>query len=335
MLRSEAMKKDLLRAACALALAAAPAAADVGCADPRARGARFDADRAASGVFCIRKPGPSAGGDCATAFLIHPDGYVLTAHHVEAPAERDHGAKLDWAPGPAAAQVLVDGAGNQYRLRLVKYPAASAAEKPFVKDPAKLMRLRFQSRMTGRPLDFDVLAEIDPQAYEQFDAVLLKVDDADLPLLKRRGAAPLPLACAAPAPGDRLFLAGYPWPHYPGGAFAPLKAAIVAAKPEAASIRDSDGGFCVLAGRAGPSQGITVTTLATPAQRAGQEPDTDAIDSFWGDSGGALLDADGRVVGVHWGSDNGALGTGAKAQITFATSIEAIRAAFALAEIGL
>jgi hypothetical protein len=324
-----------LRAVLAAAALAGSARAEIGVVDPRAWGARFDPDAAARAVFCIRPDGPATPNTCASAFLISAQGYVLTAHHVDSPADSRHPAKTDWSPGAASKQVLIDARGTRYRLHLVKYLAAEASNKPFVKDPTKLMRLRFMARTYGTAPAFDILEEIDPQNYDQFDAVLLKIDDADLHLLKEAGIEPLPLRRGPPQAGERLFLAGWPWAHYPNGWFNGLRDAISAAHPGRPAARNTDGGFSYLTGLCARVQSRTVVTQATPEQAKGKDPDTDAIDSFWGDSGGALLDADGRVVGVHWGSDNVADAAGAKAIVTFATSIDDVREAFGLGELGL
>lgn len=299
----------LLVAAFLLACLPLPSArAQLGQVDATRIAPSFPLDKVKKSVFCIREAGRKGfDQNCATASLIHSSGLIATAAHVVS----GHGDR-DFE--------IATAGGKTFRVQTVWISPSYNQNSPFLRDPQKLMmaeaRMRFSAEGFRQTPVFD---EIDPGVFSRADLALLRVVAEDLPALLATGAEPLAIRSAPPlASGEILLLAGFTWTHYAQGYLDSLGQSL------GMSLKNTDGGFSVLAGRYYGTQGKLLLTRATPAQEKGEDLNTDAIDSFSGSSGAPVLDTEGRIVAFHSASDSslGQFSRIRKSMVQIATAAE-------------
>lgn len=260
------------------------AQAEVGVIDPSAFGARFQAERISRSFFRIEDPDQGWG----TAFVIDAEqGLVMTAAHVVI-ARMDGTYTLTQADGLTLHAVPV-------------WKSATFDESVFfVGDVNHTMiqtRIWQQTRRGQYPLYEDLSADF----MKQRDVAVLKIKAEDLAAFK---AAQIPAVKIRTTPlekGERLFLAGYAPAHYHPGFLAYLNQAL----PDRAPLRNTDGTLTYKTGKFFEIQSERLLTRANLEQEQDQGHflDSDAIDSFQGDSGAPVMDQDGAIVAIHDASD--------------------------------
>lgn len=301
--------------------------AEIGIVKPEKWGANFKSEDIASAVFCVKKSRQNKNnGHCATAFLISKTGLVLTAHHVE-DLPSGHGSRKEEQKNFRATQVLVDQNNQEYRYEIVNYPSWADANKVFMPNARELMTQEFIASRTGSFVQRSIVNHIADEHYDRIDTILLKIVDEDLAKLK---AKPLKIRKTALKKGERLFVAGYPWKHYPAPFFESISNDIMAKTKNYPKPVSHNGDFSFMTGRFSYYKGHTVVTQANEMQEVAKDWNTDAIDTAPGASGGAVLDINGHVVAVHHASDSGLGRMGAikRSLITFATDIRKVQELF-------
>ena len=246
-------------------------------------------------VFCIKEVGHKGFDQtCATASMVHELGLIVTAAHVVS-----HHGDRDFE--------IVNSQGQSFRVQTVWISQTYNPNADFLRDPQKLMMAEARMRFSGEGFHQQpIFDEIEPGVFSQADIALLKVIPEDLPGLVATGASPLQLRTKTPLlPGDRLLLAGFTWTHYaPNYLDAISKQMAATAGTGNVTLHNTNGRFSILAGRYSSTRGELIITRATPAQEKGEDPGTDAIDSYNGSSGAPILDVNGLVVGFHSASDS-------------------------------
>ena len=285
--------------------------AEIGKVDPHEWGAQFSVEEVKKSIFCLKK----AGRRCATAFLIHDGGYVLTAYHLIA-QEIENGAVLINKEGKALEQKLYDFSGNEYSVRVYSHLSQKDSFRQIFKgeqffELSKKGKEIYQRMQKKGHFDEDSYINmseyVDPHFYGQVDAIVLKIASQDLPQLKKSKISPLKLSLKSPLQGldKRVFSAGFPWEQRSFKFTETYKRELKEQHPGLSSIENTDGRFSFLTGLISKKIGNVLISKATVNQIEGSDLNTSAVDGYSGSSGSPILNKNGEVIGVFSSSDGG------------------------------